>query len=196
MKQHSSKQTSGKAPAALSQPQQTATAKKKPTAEQIENALVGLVDAELQQFNCDLAIARRVYRSNPKLVTSKSYPEPWRSVSIGAGHTIGDRDTQKAPTVEQLRKQEMASARELATKWANEGEASDTGDSGVDIADSLRRGALREAQSILAGLAEPTAPIPVFDALLLRDLLLSYDGRGGLLGAIEDLFGLHSSKAA
>lgn len=194
MKQ-SPKRTSEKARAALSQLQPTATAKKEPTPEQVEQALNGLVEAEMECYGSNLATARSVYRGNPKLVASKTTPEPWRSIAIKGGYFQNDRDAEKTPSIEQLRKQEMASARELATNWANEGKASGPINSGVDIADSLRREALREAQAALAGLAEHTVPIPVFDALLLRDLLLSYDG-DGLLAAIEHLCGLHSSKAA
>jgi hypothetical protein len=188
------KRTSGRATAAISKPQQTA-ADAKPAPELIEKALNKFVALEMESFNSDLAIARGMWQANRSLVESKTWPEPFRTAYMQAhnGQEPQDDSFEKAPSIEQLRKQNMKEARELATKWANEGR--DTGDSGVDIADSLRRTALREAQTILADLAEHSVPIPVFDALLFRDLMLTYNS-DGLLAAIEDLCGLPSSKAA
>jgi hypothetical protein len=121
---HSTK--SGKAAtAALSQPQQNNTAKKQPTPEQIEEALKLWIGDEVRQFACDLEIARRVYRSNPELVKPKRYPEPWRTMFIEAydGEIPNDRGTQKAPSIERLRKTALPDAIETATAWANKEEA-------------------------------------------------------------------------
>lgn len=126
MKQ-SSKRTSGKAPVALSQPQPTTTANK-PTAEQIEEALGRWVKGDVDQFNYNLEIARRVYRSNLKLVQAPSYPEPWRTLYIESneGQAPSDRDTEKAPSIAQLRKQHLPQAIETATLWANKEGTHDT----------------------------------------------------------------------
>jgi hypothetical protein len=186
------KRISGKASAALLQPQQIAAAAK-PAPQFIEDALKRLIKAEMESFNSNLAIARGMWRANRNLVESKTWPEPFRTAYKQANNGQEPRDDsyEKAPSIEALRRENMQAAQSLAKKWANEG--IDPG--GVDIADSLRRAALQEARAILAGLAEHPVPIPVFDALLLRDLLLTYDG-DGLLAAIEHLCGLPSSKAA
>ena len=94
-------------------------APKRTTPEQIEKALNLLVDGYVDQFNTDLEIARRVYRSNPKLVKSARYPEPWGTLYMEqhGGDAPSDKDTEKAPSVAQIRKNELQNAREVATGW-------------------------------------------------------------------------------
>ncbi len=199
-----SKQTHEKAPAALPQPATDNQAQKQPTSEQIEKTLTALVNEEARQFNCDLEIARRVYRSNPQLVKSPRYPEPWRTLyTEELGEAPGDQDTQKALSIAQMRRKLRRLAREVATDLVNRDGATARLDgpggvadanAGMDIAALLRRSALEEAQAILAGLSKHPVPMPILDALLLRDILLAYDEKG-LLSAIEHLCGLpHSSS--
>lgn len=116
-----SRRTTGKAPAATSKPQPekpTERAQIQPTDDEVEEVLTRLVNLDLQQFNCDLEIARRVYRSNPELVTSERYPEPWRTLYTqeNLGQEPSDQDTQKAPSIAELYEQELPEAQKLATE--------------------------------------------------------------------------------
>jgi hypothetical protein len=189
-----SKSTSGKAPVALSQPQPTAADTKQPTAEQIEKALTGLVQGEIEQFNCDLEIARRVYRSNPKLVTSKNYPEPWRTLAIEGGNFLGDRDTQKALSIEELRRQELPEARRIATLSANK-----TGSHDAELSPATNllneHGALEDPPTttylLLAQRFEDGK-----DLECLQDVELSYDENWKLRRYLAELRGLMPAKDA
>ena len=190
MKQASKKTI--RAAAAVPKPQPNNPAIK-PTPGQIEEALEIVIGTQLEADASALALAREIWRSNRKLVEAPNFPEPWRKtfVRVYAYEPTDRRD--KFRSLEQLRKDQLPEAEKLAAKWANEGKPSQT--PSLDIGDSLRRSALQEAQNILADLADSPPPMPVFDALLLRDLLLAYDDKG-LLSAIEHLCGLPASKAA
>lgn len=93
----------------------------KPTPEQIEEALHHSVDNEIDQYLCELEIARRVYRSNPELVVSKAFPEPWLTLyaHLHEGRLPDDHDTQEAPTIVGLRKKLLPIAIQVADGWAN-----------------------------------------------------------------------------
>jgi hypothetical protein len=195
---HSTRSKSGKAPAAISQPATDNQAQKQPSSEQIEKTLAALVNQEVHQFNCDLEIARRIYRSNPQLVKSPRYPEPWRTLfTEELGEAPGDQDTQEALSIAQMRRKLRPFAREIATDLVNKDGAAGAANAGTDIAESLRLTAFTEAQAILARMADRVSPVSAFDALLLRDILLTHESCS-LVEAIEHVCGRRpsSNKAA
>jgi hypothetical protein len=189
---HSSKRTSGKAAAALSQPQQTARAEKEPTAEQIKETLQRYVDNELDQFNAHLEIARRIWRGNRKLVESPRYPEPWRAIAVKSdGAAPIDREIEIAPTVEQLRKRGLRIATEIATKHAN------APDGQLSPATNLlnENGYLQDPPTTLYVLLAQRFEDGK-DLEFLQDVLLTYDENWKLRRYLAELRGLIPAKDA
>jgi hypothetical protein len=119
MKKHTIK--SGSAISASPQPQQITPAKVQPTPEQIEAALSFVVTDQIGLFTRRLAVARGMWRKNRRLIESKTFPEPYWTLCMKAnkGKAPVDQESEKAPTVEQLRKDPelLAVARNLATNW-------------------------------------------------------------------------------
>src|SRR5271155_4633444 len=79
---------SGKAPAALSQPQSRA---------------ISDHDIEVETFVGNLQNARSVYRGCPELVTAKRFPEQWRQAFRQFYKEVpSDHETQKPPSLKIL----------------------------------------------------------------------------------------------
>jgi hypothetical protein len=113
MKKHST--NPGKAPAALSQPQPATQAKKKPTPEQIEEAMVFLINDQMDRFALSLSTARAMYKQNRKLVTSPKFPTFYADrYKQSTGQEIGETYVEKAPTEMSLRKELKRTARDVA----------------------------------------------------------------------------------
>jgi len=192
---------SGKAHHASPQPKQievpvkTVPAKKRPTPEQIDEALKKLVAVRVEQFNADLAIARGMWRRNRKLVESPHWPEPYRTLYMGAndGAEPEDQESEKAPTIQQLRKEELAHARQIATTRANASQDAGLSPAAVNLMNEC--GALvdppRTTYLLLTQSFEDGK-----DLEWLQDVELSYDEYQKLRRYLAELRGLIPAKAA
>jgi hypothetical protein len=115
MKKHSTK--SGKATHASPQPQQI-TAKVQPTPEQIEKAMLSMIEGRMEQFAVTLSIARQMYKRDRKLVTSPRFPKLYADwYKRSTGEAIGETGVEKAPTEASIRKESMRTALVIAKGW-------------------------------------------------------------------------------
>src|SRR5579862_5222459 len=191
--------------ALVAAPQPSNPALKKPSQEEIEEHLIRFVDQDISCFNCDLQLARMIYRSNPELVRAKRYPEPWRGFFLKElGYAPSDTDARKAPTIQQLRKQLLPEAIEHATNSANqapeapEGEREKARRVEEDRFEAMRMDALNDVHRKLEMFGEkgPFGTfIPLVDALLLQDIVSRIATRG-LMGAINEVVGRYLSAPA
>ncbi|MBZ5607248.1 MAG: hypothetical protein LAP38_03250 [Acidobacteriia bacterium] len=88
-----------------------------PPPELIEEALMQCVEGALEQFSCDLSIARRIWRNHRALVEAPEYPEPYRSFENMANGELPDdtaTDEKDGLPIEKLREKLLPEALKMA----------------------------------------------------------------------------------